>query len=257
MVADAGVAEHAHDLLDGLGTAGGLEREVDPAPPVRSRTASTGSVGRRVHRVGRAEVPRPLELLRRDVHGDDALRPRDLRAGDHRQADAAAADDRDGRPRPHGRRVRGRAESGGHAAREQACLLERDLGRHLHGLRRVDDRPVGERSRAERRRERRAVGGAMRAPPRAKVRGAAARIAATARVALPAGGAPRDDDRVAGRDVGDVRRRPPRRGRRPRGRAGSGTAGPSRPSASRAGRCGRRRSPPGGRAPRRVRAGRA
>ena len=68
-----------------------------------ARTASTGSVGRRVDDVGGTELPGPLELPRVEVDGDDRGRAGELGARDGGVADAAAAEDRHavarGRPR--------------------------------------------------------------------------------------------------------------------------------------------------------------
>ena len=83
---------------------------------------------------------------------------------------------------------------------------------------------------------------------------AAPRPAPDARGARPAGHRPHEQHGVAGRDVRHVRARPPRRCRRPRGRATSGTAIPSSRSGSPRGRSGTRRWRRSGRAPRRLRA---
>ena len=145
-----------------------------------------------------------LELLRRDVDGDDPLRAGEPRALHDGEPDAAAADHGDGRALPHRRRPEGGARAGREAAREQRRLLDRQLLRHLHRARLVHDRVVGERAAAEHRRQQRAVGGPVQPPLRAKLRGAAARIAAPALRALAARRAPGDDDAVAGRDRGHV-----------------------------------------------------
>ena len=72
------------------------------------------------------------------------LRPRDARALNDRQADTAAAENRDGRSGANAGRVERRADTRGHAAADQADRLEGEVGIDPHGASRGDRRMLGE-----------------------------------------------------------------------------------------------------------------
>ncbi len=94
-----------------------------PLPSVSARTASTGSDFDAFDRVGRAELLRPLELLRVEVDGDDAARAGEARPRDRRVPDAAAAEHRDRVAAPDVAGEHGGAEPGHDATAEQPGRL--------------------------------------------------------------------------------------------------------------------------------------
>jgi hypothetical protein len=110
-----------------------------------------------------------LELLWSDVDRDDRLRAGEQSTLDDGEPDAAAADHGHRRAFTHGRRPERGSGAGREAAREQCRLLDRQLLRHLHRARLVDDRVVGERPAPENRRQQRTVGRAVQAPLRAQL----------------------------------------------------------------------------------------
>ena len=121
----AAAAGHVVRLHDRLGQADDLERVVGAAAAgerlhLRDRIA----LGR-VDEVGGAELLGGLALHLDRVDRDDARRAGDARALDDGLADAAAADDRDGRARLDLRGVERGADPGGDAAADERELLGR------------------------------------------------------------------------------------------------------------------------------------
>ncbi len=164
---------------------------------------STGSSFDAVHRVGRAEPSRPLELPRVGVDGDDRARADEARTRDRGVTHAAAAEHGHGVVALHTARVHRRAEARHHPAAEQAGGFGARRGVHLRRLARGDERLRCERPDAERGRQRGPV--AERHGLRGVVRvEAVPGLAAAARAAFAAHGTPVEDDEVARRDRGDV-----------------------------------------------------
>ena len=81
---------------------------------------------------GGADAHRHLSLLAELVDRDDLARAADPRALDDRQADPAAAIDRDGLPGLEPGAAQRRADPGQHAAADQRRLVERDVGVDAH-----------------------------------------------------------------------------------------------------------------------------
>mmetsp|Transcript_5863 Transcript_5863/g.24238 ORF Transcript_5863/g.24238 Transcript_5863/m.24238 type:complete len:407 (+) Transcript_5863:165-1385(+) len=79
------------------------------------------------------ELGRDGELVLVEVHADDARRARHLRRLHDGEADGAEAENRDGRPRRHLARVPHRAQAGGHAASEEARLVQGHASVDLRG----------------------------------------------------------------------------------------------------------------------------
>ena len=131
-------------LHDRLGPADHLERVVgaDAAGELlhlRDRVAGAG-----VDEVGGAERLGGLALHLHRVDREDPARAGDARALDDGLADAAAADDRDGRARRDLRGVERRAHAGGDAAADERELLVGEVGVDLHDVRLVARHLVGE-----------------------------------------------------------------------------------------------------------------
>ena len=91
-------------------------------------TWPTGSPAAGVDEVGGAELLGRLALQLDRVDREDAAGAGDARALDHGLADAAAADDRDGRARLDLRGVERRADAGGDAAADERELLVGEVG---------------------------------------------------------------------------------------------------------------------------------
>ena len=152
--------------------------------------------------------------------------------------DTAGAHDEHGRARLDARREQHRADTGQRRAAEQRRLLSGTPSPVGSATRSRDDDPLRERSRSpfpgrpsrrratspscRRRASRRRSRGAAARTPRAVPRRQSAHDAARRR--------PREHDLVARRETARRRRRPPRRPRRPRGRAPSASAAATRPS---------------------------
>ena len=174
-----------------------------PLPSVSARIASTGSVSRRVDRVRRAELLRPLELLRVEVDGDDRARAREARARDRGVAHAAASEHRDAVAAADVAGEHRGAEPGHHAAAEQAGGLGAGAVVDLRGLTGGDERLLRERADAERGGQLGAVG-ERHLLRRVEGREAVPGPAAPARAARAAHRPPVQDDEVAGPDVAHV-----------------------------------------------------
>ena len=166
--------------------------------------ASTGSDAARVDRVRRAEVLGELELAGVEVDADDDGRPGELRPGHGGTPDAAAAEDGHAVSKSYVAGEHRRTESRHHATPEQPRGLGPGGRVDLRALAGGHERLVGERADAQSGGERGSVeqchllrrvvrGEAVPGPP------------APTGAALPADGAPIEDDEVAGREVTDVR----------------------------------------------------
>ena len=97
-----------------------------PRPSLSSMTCGDRVAVAGVHEVGRAELLGPGELAVDHVDGDDPLGARVLRALDHVEADATAADDRDGVALADARGVDRGTEAGEHAAADERRGVDRD-----------------------------------------------------------------------------------------------------------------------------------
>ena len=84
-------------------------------------------VAAREHAVGGAEIPRPLQLLRHDVGGDDRRRATQPSPLHDVHAVAAAADHENAIARLHPCAVARGADAGRNAARHQAGVVERNV----------------------------------------------------------------------------------------------------------------------------------
>src|SRR5260221_13662725 len=177
----AAAADHSERLVEGRSTADDIENEV----------------GGGWLRVRRAETCRLLELALVEIDRADLRRARDARALDHREADRATADHGDARALPHLGRLEHRHDAGRDRATDQACLLDGQLARHLHGGHGRYDSVRRERSSSEDRRQLGAVV-PMQAARRRRRLLALARLAALANRAPPAGPFPSDHDPIAG-----------------------------------------------------------
>ena len=141
------------------------------------------------------------------VDRDDAGRAGQARALDGAQADAAAADHRDGLAGPHHGPVEHRAEAGRDAAAEQRGEVERHLRRDPHGRRLVHEQLLREARHVQ---ELVHLGAAAVQPRRLARRArrvrrrAQVRAAPQAAVAAAAGRRQAGDDVVAGREAVDL-----------------------------------------------------
>ena len=180
-----------------------------------------------------------LELVPAPVDGDDRRRARQPRAGDHLQADAAAADHAHLGRRSDAGGVGDGADPGHHAAAQQRRLPQRDVGGDA-GSRRRPARPRSSAKQATISPCWSTVPSAARSRevPSSSIPATDWRPPGSHSVRRPdrhalADAARRDEaehDVIAGRELGRRPRPPPRRRRRPRGRAPSAT-GPSPSSA--------------------------
>ena len=231
-------------LQDRLGQADHLERVVGAAaagerPHLLDRIAVGG-----IDQVGGAELLRGLALHLDRVDGEDPRRAGDARALEHRLADAAAADDGDGRARLDLRGVERGAHAGGDATADERELLGRQVGLDLHAAstrRSVISSakvpsPVMPLTSDAVGRACPSTPSSCDAHPLAQLR-----LVVQAEEAVAARGHERRDDPVAACDPRARRCRPRARCRRPRGRGSA--ACPSAPCPwRRSRRSGRRRS---------------
>ena len=190
-------------LLEHLGSPDRLDAHVGAVAVGELADPLDGVFPRRVDRVGRAELLRPLELPGVGVDRDDRARADQARPGDRGVADASAAEHGDGVVSLHTARVHHRTEAGHDTAPEQAGGLGPRRGIDLRRLPRGDQCLLGERADAEGGGERCAVG-QRHLLARVVGREAVPRLPAPARPALAADRAPVQDDEVAGRDAGHV-----------------------------------------------------
>ena len=106
---------HEQSLLNGHPEADGVEGKVGAAPGQGGHLRHGVALGGE-DAMGRAELPREGELLRRQVDGNDGVRAGVGAPLNDAQADAASADDGAGRVWPHHRRVDSRAAARHHRA---------------------------------------------------------------------------------------------------------------------------------------------
>src|SRR5699024_9495756 len=162
-----------------------------------------GVLAARVDGVGGAELLRGLELPRVAVDGDDRRRAGDDGTGDGGVADAPAPDDGDGLAAGDLAGVDGGAEAGHDAAPEQPDRGGGGVRVDLGALAGGDEGLLGEGADAQRGAEHGAVGERHGLLGVVGVE-AVVRLALATGTALAAHGAPVEDDRVAGCDLGDA-----------------------------------------------------
>ena len=221
--------QHVPGLPDRGRVADDLEGVLDAAAGDRQHLLDHAAA-RRQHRVRGAPAKRELELALVGVDGDDRPGAGELRARDHLEPDAAAADHAHARADAQAGPV-DRSDPGDDAAAEQRGLPQRDRRRQRHRARRRHDRELARSTRPSGRagaRSRRARAAARCRPSASRRRrgGPPSRTASGARPGRP--GRRRTTGRSRTRRGRRRRRRPrprrpPRRRPRPRGRAPSAT----------------------------------
>ncbi len=199
----AGQVAGVERLLVRLRTSDGVDHHVGAEAAGQCADCLHRVDGGGVHGVGGAEVLGAFELLGVDVDGDHRGGTGERGTGDGCHAHAAAADDGDGVAALDVSGVDGRADACHHAAAEQADRGRVSLGVDLGALAGGDEGLLGERADAQRRGE---LGAVLERHLLGGVVGVEAvlRLAAAARPAFAADGAPVQHHTVAGGHLGDV-----------------------------------------------------